>query len=104
MSYKIQRVEVYILDAPLTRPFAYSQAWFERRDALLVEVVAEDETGGWGDCFGPMTRAMAGTVDFLKPALIGQDAMATEALWQATQGPGLGVEIDRDAVRSYCIG
>ncbi|MCK6453149.1 MAG: mandelate racemase/muconate lactonizing enzyme family protein [Alphaproteobacteria bacterium] len=80
---KIAEIRTYLMDAPLERPFAYSQAWFDRRAALLVEVVAEDGLSGWGECFGPMTRAVAGAVEFLKPALVGQDAMATEALWQA---------------------
>ena len=39
---KIKDVVCYQLDAPLERPFAYSQAWFERRAALLVEITADD--------------------------------------------------------------
>lgn len=80
---KIAEVRCHRLDAPLDQPFAYSQGWFERRGALLVEVVADDGTSGWGESFGPMTRAMEGAVDFLKPALVGQDPFAIEALWQA---------------------
>jgi D-galactarolactone cycloisomerase len=79
---KIAEIRCYRLDAPLQQPFAYSQGWFERRGALLVEVIADDGTAGWGECFGPMTRAMEGAVDFLKPALIGRDPFAIEALWQ----------------------
>jgi D-galactarolactone cycloisomerase len=79
---KITEIRCYLLDAALEQPFAYSQGWFERRGALLVEVIADDGASGWGECFGPMTRAMAGAVDFLKPALIGQDPFAIEALWQ----------------------
>lgn len=80
---KIKDVACYLLDAPLERPFAYSQAWFERRTALLVEITADDGTSGWGECFGPMTKAMAGAVDFLKTSLIGQDPFAIEAHWEA---------------------
>lgn len=80
---KIAEIRAYRLDAPLEHPFAYSQAWFDRRGALLVEVVGGDGQSGWGECFGPMTQAMEGAIAFLKPALIGQDPMATEALWQA---------------------
>ena len=80
---KIAEIRTYVLDAPLARPFAYSQGWFDRRPALLVEVVAAEGQSGWGECFGPMTRAVAGAIEFLKPALIGEDALATEALWQA---------------------
>jgi len=80
---KLAEIRCYRLDAPLEQPFAYSQAWFERRAALLVEAVADDGTSGWGECFGPMTRAMEGAIDFLRPALIVQDPFAIEALWQS---------------------
>jgi len=46
---KIRDVKTYVLEAPLTEPFAYSQAWYERRGACLVEIVAEDGTSGWGE-------------------------------------------------------
>jgi D-galactarolactone cycloisomerase len=34
---KIREVKTYRLDAALAEPFAYSQAWYERRGALMVE-------------------------------------------------------------------
>lgn len=79
---KISAVNTYVLDAPLTEPFAYSQAWYERRGAMLVEVVAEDGTSGWGEAFGP-ARLTAAIVGHYRPLLLGQDAFATEALWQS---------------------
>ncbi len=53
---RITDVRTYVLDAALTEPFAYSQAWYERRGAMLVEVVGEDGTSGWGEAFGPARR------------------------------------------------
>ena len=50
---KIRDVKTYVLEAPLAEPFAYSQAWYERRGACLVEIVGEDGTSGWGEAFGP---------------------------------------------------
>lgn len=79
---KIRDVRVYVLEAALAEPFAYSQAWYERRGACLVEIVGEDGTSGWGEAFGP-ARLNAPIVEYYKPLLIGADALATEAIWQA---------------------
>ncbi len=35
-SMKIRDIKAYRLEAALAEPFAYSQAWYERRGALLV--------------------------------------------------------------------
>src|SRR3954454_6177266 len=79
---KIVDVKTYVLDAALREPFAYSQAWYERRGAMLVEIVGEDGTSGWGEAFGP-ARVTAAIVQHYQPLLIGADALATEAVWQA---------------------
>ena len=78
---KIRDVRTYVLEAALSEPFAYSQAWYERRSACLVEIVGEDGNSGWGEAFGP-PRLTAPVVEFYKPLLIGADALATEAIWQ----------------------
>ena len=79
---KIRDVRVYVLEAALAEPFAYSQAWYERRGACLVEIVGEDGNSGWGEAFGP-ARLTAPVVEFYKPLLVGADALATEAIWEA---------------------
>ena len=78
---KIVDVKTYVLEAALSEPFAYSQAWYERRGACLVEIVGEDGASGWGEAFGP-PRLTAPIVEFYKSLLIGADALATEAVWQ----------------------
>ena len=50
---KIREVKTYRLDAALAEPFAYSQAWYERRGALMAEIVGEDGLSAWGEAFGP---------------------------------------------------
>ena len=67
---KIRDIKVYVLEAALAEPFAYSQAWYERRGACLVEIVGEDGNSGWGEAFGP-ARLTAPIIDFYKPLLIG---------------------------------
>jgi len=78
---KIKDIRTYVLDTALAEPFAYSQAWYERRGACLVEIVGEDGNSGWGEAFGP-ARLTAPIVDYYKPLLIGEDALATERHWQ----------------------
>jgi len=78
---KIREIKTYRLEAKLAEPFAYSQAWYEHRGAMLVEIVGEDGLSGWGEAFGP--PALTGPiVEFYKPLLIGADAFATETHWQ----------------------
>jgi D-galactarolactone cycloisomerase len=74
---KIREVKTYPLDAALAEPFAYSQAWYDRRGAVLVEIVGDDGLSGWGEAFGPASLT-APIVDFYKPLLVGSDAFATE--------------------------
>ena len=78
---KIKSVHVHLLEAALSEPFGYSQAWVPARTALLVEVVAEDGTAGWGEVYGP-ARLNAAVIEGFRPLLIGRDALATEAIWQ----------------------
>ena len=80
---KIREIRTYVLDAALAEPFAYSQAWYERRGACLVEIVGEDGNSGWGEAFGAGAPDRADRVDYYKPLLIGEDALATERHWQA---------------------
>ncbi|HEX3885676.1 MAG TPA: mandelate racemase/muconate lactonizing enzyme family protein [Stellaceae bacterium] len=79
---KIVDVKTYVLEAKLNEPFAYSQAWYETRGACLVEIVGEDGNSGWGEAFGP-ARLTAPIVEYYKPLLIGEDALATERHWQS---------------------
>jgi len=78
---KIRDIKTYQLDAALAEPFAYSQAWYERRGALLVEIIGEDGLSGWGEAFGPPVLT-APIVEFYKALLVSTDAFATELHWQ----------------------
>ena len=79
---RIKDIKTYVLEAKLAEPFAYSQAWYETRGACLVEIVGEDGNSGWGEAFGP-AQLTAPIVEYYKPLLIGEDALATERHWQS---------------------
>ena len=66
----IREVRTHVLEARLKAPFAYSQAWYATRGAMLVEITTEDGVTGWGEAFGP-ARLTAPIVEFYAPLLIG---------------------------------
>ncbi|MCU0984645.1 MAG: mandelate racemase/muconate lactonizing enzyme family protein [Acetobacteraceae bacterium] len=77
----IRRVTPHVLMAALPEPFAYSQAWYRTRGAMLVEIETEDGVIGWGEAFGPpaLTAPIAA---WFAPLLEGADALAGEVIWQ----------------------
>lgn len=78
----IRAVRPHVLMADLAEPFAYSQAWYRRRGAMLVEITTADGVVGWGEAFGP-PELTAPVVAWLTPLLLGEDALARERIWQA---------------------
>ena len=78
---RIAEVRTHVLEAALPEPFYWSFNRADARGGCLVEVVAEDGTSGWGECFGP-PRLNAAIVQAFRADLLGRDALATEAIWQ----------------------
>ena len=78
---RIASIRTHILDAPLSQPFAYARAWYDRRTAMIVEVATDDGHIGWGECYGP-ARMTSAVVEAVAPWLIGEDALRTDYLWQ----------------------
>jgi D-galactarolactone cycloisomerase len=78
---RISAIHTHQLEAPLSRPFAFSQWWYRSRRALLVEVVTDDGVVGWGECYGP-PGPNAAVLHELAPLLVGEDAAAVEAIWE----------------------
>lgn len=82
---RIADVRTHVLEAPLTEPFHWSFNGTSVRQACIVEIVAEDGTVGWGECFGP-APLNAAIVKAYGTRLVGRDALATEALWEDLYG------------------
>jgi D-galactarolactone cycloisomerase len=78
---KIRAVKTYVLDAKLEQPFAYSQGWYDRRMALVVEIVTDEGLSGFGEVYGP-PRPNRGVVEAYAPLLVGEDPFAIERHWQ----------------------
>jgi D-galactarolactone cycloisomerase len=79
---RIAAVNTHVLEAKISEPFAWSFNRTDVRATCLVEIVTEDGTTGWGECFGP-ARLNAVVVQAFTPLLLGANALATEQIWQA---------------------
>jgi D-galactarolactone cycloisomerase len=78
----IARIETFVVEQRLEKPFSASQGEIDRRSTCLVKVTAHDGAYGWGEGYGPAAVVQAG-IQFLAPLLIGQDPLHEATLWQA---------------------
>jgi len=79
---KITDVLTHHLSYDYTEPWAYSQAWYTKRQTLLVEVRTSDGLTGWGEAFGPPEVTRAAVQSVFRPCLIGAEAEQIEPLWE----------------------
>ena len=49
---KITRISSHVLSRDMPDVLGYSQQYFSRRTAHLVEVETDEGVSGWGECFG----------------------------------------------------
>lgn len=79
---KIKSVRAHVLEAPIDQPFAFSQAWVDRRVGLVLEITTDSGLIGWGDAYGPPWLIAAVIERAYAPRLEGRDPMAGEAIWE----------------------
>lgn len=78
---KIDCIRTHHLRHELDEPFGFSQWFYSARNTLLVEIIADDGTVGWGECYGPAEVCQAAITRFYGPRLLGRDPLATDRLW-----------------------
>jgi len=78
---KIECIRTHHIRCELKKPFGFSQWCYSQRNVLLIEVIADDGTSGWGECYGPADVIQAAAEKFYAPRIIGMDAQSTEAIW-----------------------
>lgn len=81
---KITKVTSHILQYDLPEELGYSQQYYARRTAHLVEVETDEGVTGWGECFGPGNVAIAnkGIVEqVIQPIILGDDPMDRDVIW-----------------------
>lgn len=81
---KISKIESHILQYDLPEELGYSQQFYAKRSAHLVEVTTDEGITGWGECFGPGPIAIAnkGIVEgVIAPMILGMDPMDRDVIW-----------------------
>lgn len=80
----ITGIKSHVLQYDLERPLGYSQQYFTRRTAHLVELSTDQGITGWGECFGAGPVALANRTiveEVIQPMIRGRDPFDREALW-----------------------
>ncbi|MEN0040146.1 MAG: mandelate racemase/muconate lactonizing enzyme family protein [Pseudomonadota bacterium] len=82
---KITAIKSHLLGYDLPDgELGYSQQYYKRRTAHLVEVSTDEGVTGWGECFGPGNVAIANRAiveQVIAPMLIGRDPLERSACW-----------------------
>ncbi len=81
---KITRITSHVLGYDLPEALGYSQQYYKKRTAHLVEVETDEGLTGWGECFGAGNIAVAnkGIVEkVIQPMVLGMDPMDRDVIW-----------------------
>ncbi len=81
---KITRIASHVLSCGMPEMLGYSQQYYCRRTAHLVEVETDEGVTGWGECFGPGAVAVAnkGIVEgVIQPMVLGADPLDRDVIW-----------------------
>lgn len=81
---KITRVTSHVLQYDMPEELGYSQQYYDKRTAHLVEVETDAGLTGWGECFGPGAVALANRAiveGVIQPMVLGADPMDRDVLW-----------------------
>ena len=81
---KITAVVSHVLQYDLPEELGYSQQYYARRTAHLVEVTTDEGLTGWGECFGPGNVALANKAiveQVIQPMVLGRDPLDREVIW-----------------------
>ncbi|WP_298431361.1 mandelate racemase/muconate lactonizing enzyme family protein [uncultured Jannaschia sp.] len=81
---KITGVRSHVLSCDMPETLGYSQQYYSKRTAHLVEVSTDEGLTGWGECFGPgaVATANAGIVEgVIAPMIMGMDPRDRDVCW-----------------------
>jgi len=83
---KITQIVTHALRARIQDSFYYSQGYYPHREAVLVELRADEGLVGWGQCSGSVESAPRVIERQYAPRLIGQDPRDWQRLWYEMGG------------------
>jgi len=80
---RITKIISHVLQYELPEELGYSQQYYTKRSAHLVEVQTSEGVTGWGECFGPGNVAIAnkGIVEkVIQPMILGDDPINRDVI------------------------
>lgn len=81
---KITKIKSHVLGYDLPEELGYSQQYYAKRTAHLVEVSTDEGVTGWGECFGPGNVALANArivEDVIAPLVLDHNPLDRDVLW-----------------------
>lgn len=81
---KITRITSHVLQYDMPEELGYSQQYYARRNAHVVEVETDAGLTGWGECFGPGNVVLANKTiveQVIQPLVLGADPLDRDVLW-----------------------
>lgn len=81
---KIKEVNTYVVSQKLGEErFSYSQAWYNSRTIMLLEIVTDDGITGWGESFGNAFVNKTIIDSVYAQCILNEDVFATERIWES---------------------
>ena len=81
---KITRITSHVLQYDMPEELGYSQQYYAKRSAHMVEVETDEGITGWGECFGPGNVALGNKTiveQVIQPLVLGMDPMDRDVIW-----------------------
>ena len=81
---KITSVKSHVLQCDMAEELGYSQQYYDKRTAHLIEVSTDEGITGWGECFGAGNVAVANRAIVelcIQPMIVGDDPLDRDAIW-----------------------
>ena len=81
---KITGINSYVLQYGMPEELGYSQQFYAKRTAHLVEVETDEGVSGWGECFGPGNIAIANksiVENVIQPIILDEDPLERDVIW-----------------------
>ena len=80
---KIEKINLHIVCQKLgEKSFCYSQAWYNTRSMLLLEMITDDGIIGWGEAFGNPFVNRAIIEQIYAPLVLGKDPFDRRIIWE----------------------
>ena len=84
---EITKITSHILQYDMPQTLGYSQQFYNKRTAHLIEVETDEGLTGWGECFGPGNIALANRTivqDVIQSMILGHSPLDRDVLWHKT--------------------